>query len=332
MRGWIGSVAGAFIATILNIAALNIAAMSNPAQAAYPERLITLVVAVPPGGAGDLVARQFANRLSELLHQNVVIENRGGAAGTIATAQTARAAADGYTLLLSSIATHCTAPVVYKNIQYDPSKDFSHIGLIATAPAMLSVNSALPIQSVAGLVAYARNKPGELNFGSSGNGSGPQLWGEMFMAASNVKLTHVPYKGSGPAVVDLIAGRIQMMFDAAAAQISGIQAGQLRPLAVLSPERSVFFPDVPTMAEAGYPSVIGNLWYGLSGPANLPSDIVARLESALQTIAVMPDFQDALQQIGMLSTPMSAQGYSRFILDENDKYRGIARAANISIE
>jgi tripartite-type tricarboxylate transporter receptor subunit TctC len=287
---------------------------------------------VPPGGAGDLVARQFAARLSELLNQNVIIENRGGAAGTIATAFTARAAADGYTLLLSSIATHGTAPVVYKNIAYDPSKDFSHIGLIATAPAILSVNSALPIHSVADLVAYARGKPGELNFGSSGSGSGPQLWGEMFMIASGVKLTHVPYKGSAPAVVDLLAGRVQMMFDAAAAQISGIQTGQLRSLAVLNAERSVFFPNVPTMAEVGYPSVTGNLWYGLSGPAKLPPAIVTRLQDALQKIAAMRDFQEPLKQVGFLSTPMSAQAYSRFILDENDKYRKIARAAGISIE
>jgi tripartite-type tricarboxylate transporter receptor subunit TctC len=315
MRFWISFVFGVWIAVF-----------SNAAQAEYPERLITLIVAVPPGGAGDLVARQFAKRLSELLNQNVVIENRGGAA------LTARAAADGYTLLLSSSATHGTAPVVYSNIAYEPSRDFSHIGLIATAPAMLSVNSTLPIHSVADLVTYARRKPGELNFGSSGNGSGPQLWGEMFMAASDVKLTHVPYKGSGPAVVDLIAGRIQMMFDAAAAQISGIQTGQLRPLAVMSAERSIFFPEVPTMAEAGYPSITANLWYGLSGPAKLPSDIVARLESALQKIAVMPDFQAALNQIDMLSTPMSARAYSQFILDENDKYRKIARAANITIE
>jgi tripartite-type tricarboxylate transporter receptor subunit TctC len=309
-----------------------IAVLSNPAQAEYPERLITLIVAVPPGGAGDLVARQFAKQLSELLHQNIVIENRSGAAGTIAAAVTARAAPDGYTLLLSSIATHGTAPVVYANIAYDPSRDFSHIGLIATAPAMLSVNSTLPVHSVADLVTYARSKPGELNFGSSGNGSGPQLWGEMFMAASGVKLTHVPYKGSAPAVVDLVAGRIQMMFDAAAAQLSGLQTGQLRPLAVMSAERSIFFPDVPTMAEAGYPAVIANLWYGLSGPAKLPPDIVARLEAALQKIAGTPDFQEALKQIDMLSTPMSAQAYSRFILDENDKYRKIARAADISVE
>jgi tripartite-type tricarboxylate transporter receptor subunit TctC len=321
MRFWISFVFGAWIAVF-----------SNPSQAEYPERLITLIVAVPPGGAGDLVARQFAKRLSEFLNQNVVIENRGGAAGTIAAAVTARAAADGYTLLLSSSATHGTAPVVYLNIAYDPLRDFSHIGLIATAPAMLSVNSMLPFRSVADLVTYARNKPRELNFGSSGNGSGPQLWGEMFMAASDVKLTHVPYKGSAPAVVDLIAGRIQMMFDAAAAQISGIQTGQLRPLAVMSAERSIFFPEVPTMAEAGYPSVTANLWYGLSGPAKLPSDIVARLENALQKIAVMPDFQEALKQIDMLSTPMSAQGYSQFILDENDKYKKIVQAAKISIE
>jgi tripartite-type tricarboxylate transporter receptor subunit TctC len=321
MRFWIWFVVGVWIAGI-----------SNPARAEYPERLITLIVAVPAGGAGDLVARQFASRLSELLKQNVVIENRGGAAGTIATAFAARAAADGYTLLLSSIATHATAPIVYKNIAYDPSRDFSHIGLIATAPAILSVNSALPIRSVAELVSYAKSKPGELNFGSSGTGSGPQLWGEMFMAASGVKLIHVPYKGSAPAVIDLLAGRVQVMFDAAAAQISGIETGQLRPLAVMSTERSIFFPDVPTMAEAGYPLVTGNLWYGLSGPAKLPSPVVARLQGALQKIATMPDFQGALKQVGFLSTPMSAEAYSQFILDENDKYRKIAGAAGISVE
>ena len=321
MRFWICFVVGVWIAAI-----------SEPARAEYPDRLITLIVAVPAGGAGDLVARQFASRLSILLNQNVAIENRGGAAGTIAAAFTARAAADGYTLLLSSTATHCTAPVVYRNITYDPSRDFSHIGLIATAPAMLSVNSTLPIHTVADLVSYARSKPGELYFGSSGNGSGPQFWGEMFMAASGVKLTHVPYKGSAPAVIDLLAGRVQMMFDAAAAQMSGIQTGQLRPLAVMSAERSTFFPDVPTMAEAGYPSVTGNLWYGLSGPAKLPSGIVARLESALQKIAAMPAFQEALKQIGVQSTPMPAQAYSQFILDENDRYRKIARVANITVE
>ena len=321
MRLWIGLVLGAWLA-----------AVSNPARAEYPERLITLIVAVPAGGAGDLVARQFASRLSELLKQNVIVENRGGAAGTIASAFTARAAADGYTLLLSSIATHSIAPAVYKNVSYDPSKDFSHIGLIATAPAILSVNSALPIRSVADLVSYARAKPGELNFGSSGSGSGPQLWGEMFMIASGVKLTHVPYKGSAPAVVDLLAGRVQMMFDAAAAQISGIQTGQLRPLAILSAERSVFFPNVPTMAEVGYPEVVGNLWYGLSGPAKLPPAVVTRLEGALQKIAVMPDFEESLKQVGFLSTPMSAQDYSRFILDENEKYGKIAKSAGISIE
>ena len=321
MRLWIRLVFG-----------LWIAAISNPARAEYPERLITLIVAVPAGGAGDLVARQFAGRLSELLNQNVIVENRGGAAGTIATAFTARATPDGYTLLLSSIATHATAPVVYKNIAYDPSGDFSHIGLIATAPAILSVNSALPFHSVADLVTYAKGKPGELNFGSSGTGSGPQFWGEMFMAASGAKLVHVPYKGSAPAVVDLLAGRVQLMFDAAAAQMSGLQTGQLRPLAVMDAERSILFPDVPTMAEAGYPRVTGNLWYGLSGPAKLPSDIVARLQGALQKIAAMPDFQQALKQVGFLSTPMTSQAYSRFILDENTRYRKIAGSAGISVE
>lgn len=311
---------------------LLIAAVSIPARAEYPDRIITLIVPVPPGGAGDLVARQFARRLGEILNQRIVIDNRGGAAGTIAATAVARSASDGYTLLLSSSTTHGTAPVVYKNIAYDSVKDFSHIGLIATVPAVLSVNSSLPVNSVAELVKYAQSRPDELNFGSSGIGSPLQLWGEMFMAASGVKLTHVPYKGAGPAMIDLLAGRIHMMFDGLPSQVAGIQTKQLRPLAAMSAQRSILLPDVPTMAEAGYPSVLGGLWFGLSGPAKLPPEVVASLSAAVQKITAMPDFQEALKKGGVLTTPMTEAAYADFIKDENAKYEKVARAANITVE
>src|ERR1700736_1227848 len=179
-----------------------------------------------------------------------------GSSGTIASVAVARAAPDGYTLLLSSSTTHATAPAAFKALPYDPIKDFTHIGLIATAPAVLSINAGLPPKSLAELVDYARRNQDQLNFGSSGGGSPGQFWGEMFKAASKVHMVHVPYKGTGPAMIDLVSGQIQVMLDGLPSQLSNIQAGTIRPLAAMSTARSPKLPDVPTMAEAGYPTVL----------------------------------------------------------------------------
>lgn len=300
--------------------------------ATYPERFITLLVPVPPGGAGDFIGRLLATKLSEILGEKIVIENRGGAAGTIAATAGSRADADGYTLLLSSSTTHGTAPVVFKQIPYDPVNGFTHIGMLGTVPAVLVVNADLPVKSAQELVAYAKQKAGQLNYASSGIGSPLHLWGEMFMASAKIQLTHIPYKGAGPAVLDLLGGRVHLMLDGLPAQISGIEAGKVRPLAALNEKRLERLPDVPTMAEVGYPTVVGGLWFGLSGPRNLPPNVVAALDSALKKVAAMPDVKEKMNGAGILVTPLLGSDYRDFIRQENEKYGKIARDANISVD
>jgi len=299
--------------------------------ASYPERHMTLIVPVPAGGAGDFVGRLIAERLSDALGERVIVDDRGGASGTIAAVDVARAAPDGYTLLLSSSTTHATVPAAFKTLLYDPIQNFTHIGLIATAPAVLSINAALPPQSLGELVAYAKRNPDQLNYGTSGVGSPGQFWGEMFKVASGVRMVHVPYKGTGPAMLDLVSGQIQVMLDGLPSQISNIEAGTIRPLAAMSAERSPKLPDVPTMAEAGYPNVLGGLWFGISGPAGLPEDVVDRLSVELTKISVDRTFVNKLGSAGILTTPLPGPGYVQFIQDEISKYGIIARAANISV-
>lgn len=300
--------------------------------APYPERNITLIVPVPPGGAGDFIGRLVADRLSGALGAKVVVEDRGGASGTIASSDVARSAADGYTLILSSSTTHATAPASFKALPYDPIKDFTNIGLIATAPAVLSVNAALPAHSIADLVSYAKTHADQLDYGSAGNGSPGHFWGEMFKQATGSPMIHVPYKGTGPAMTDLVSGQIQVLLDGLPSQISNIKAGTIRPLAAMSEQRSPLLPDVPTMGEAGYPTVIGGLWFGLSGPADLPQGIVDRLSTGLAGLGKDEDFAAKLQSTGMLVTLLPPDGYRKFIASEISRYRKIAHDAGISVD
>ncbi len=314
------------LAWIVTLATSNLA-LAEP----YPTRYLTLIVPVTVGGAGDFVGRLIADRLSNALGEKVVVDNRGGASGTIAAVAVARAAPDGYTLLLSSSTTHGTSPAAFKVLPYDPIKDFTHIGLVATAPAVFSINAALPPKSVAEFVDYAKRNPGQLNYGSSGVAGPGQFWAEMFKAAAKVEMTHVPYKGTGPAMIDLVAGQIQVIFDGLPSQLSNIQGGTIRPLAAMSPNRSPNLPDVPTMAEAGYPTVLGGLWFGLSGPAGLPSDVVERLSAEVAKINTDPAFLDKLQPFGIISTPMRNDEYVKFIQSEIARFGRIALETGISI-
>jgi tripartite-type tricarboxylate transporter receptor subunit TctC len=319
------------ILLVLLVWIIPLLADSNLAVAApYPERYLTLIVPVPGGGAGDFIGRLIAERLSHALGETVIVDNRGGASGTIAARAVARATPDGYTLLLSSSTTHGTAPVALKALPYDPIKDFTHIGLIATAPAVLSINAALPPKSLAELVDYAKRNPDLLNYGSAGVGSPGQFWGEMFKAASKVRMVHVPYKGTGPAMLDLVSGQIQVILDGLPSQLSNIQGGAVRPLAAMSAARSPKLPDVPTMAEAGYPTVLGGLWFGLSGPSGLPKEVVDRLSAELAKITTDPMFLEKLQPLGVIATPLHGDDYVKFIQDEISKYGKIAREADIS--
>jgi tripartite-type tricarboxylate transporter receptor subunit TctC len=295
----------------------------------YPLTQIKLVVPVPPGGAADFVARLIAQKMSDSMKQIVVVENVGGATGTIAAAQVARSKPDGYTLLLSSSTTHATAPAFFNNLTYDPIKSFSHLGLMATVPAVAVVHKDVPARNIKELIEYTKANPNKLNYASSGNGSPLNFWAEMFKISTGSSLQHVPYKGSGPAVVDLIAGRVHVMFDGLPAQLSNIKAGNTRPLAILHPERLGSLPETPTMAQEGYPDVVGGLWYGFSGPSGLPPEVVLKLNKEFERISKLPEIIEAFNSRGVLVTHLDSTRYVQFIMNENDKYKKISQQANV---
>ncbi len=299
------------------------------AQADYPSRAIQLVVTVPPGGAADLIARVIAAKLSDALGQQVVINNRAGAGGTIAAAQVAKSPADGYTLLFNTITTHGIGPHIYANLQYDPVKDFEPVILVAKLPLIMVVNAELPLRTVADVIALAKAKPGELSFCSSGSGGAPHLAGELFKSVTGTAIQHVPYRGSGPAVIDLVAGRITMMFDATPSLLPNITAGKLRPIAAASAQRHRLFPDVPTFAELGYPDMDVALWYGVAAPGATPHPIVQRLNAELATILAMPDVRKTLSEQGADLQGGSAEDFATFMRSESARWREVVGRAGI---
>jgi tripartite-type tricarboxylate transporter receptor subunit TctC len=299
------------------------------AQANYPNRPIQLVVTVPPGGAADIIARVIGAKLSDALGQQVVINNRAGAGGTTAAAQVAKSAPDGYTLLLNTIATHGIGPHIYANLGYDPVKDFSPVILVAKLPLIMVVNAEVTARTVSDVIALAKAKPGELTFSSSGAGGAPHLAGEMFKHLTATELQHVPYRGSGPAVIDLIAGRITMMFDATPSLLPNIIAGKLRPIAAASPQRHRLFPDVPSFAELGYPGMDVALWYGVAAPGGTPEPIVQRLNAELARILDMPDVRKNLSEQGADLQSGSVEDFGAFMRNESARWKAVVTQAGI---
>ena len=298
----------------------------------WPARPIRLLVGVPPGGAADFTARIVAQKLGDAWGQNVVVENRGGAGGTIACDITAKASPDGYTLLWSSVTTHGVGPLLYSKLPYDALKSFTHVGLAASLPMIMVVHQAVGATSVKELVALARSKPGSLHFASSSSGSLPHLVGEMFRTVTGAPIAHVPYKGSGPAVIDLAAGNVQIMFDAPPALYGQIKAGRLRVLAWAHARRSELFPDVPTLAEAGYPGLEGVIWYGVSAPANLRAPLVRRINDDLHKLLAQPDVRERFAQQGAIPTPMSAERYTAFIAAELAKWAPVVKSSGAKVD
>jgi len=302
------------------------------AQANYPTRPIQLVVTVPPGGAADLVARLVGAKLSDALGQTVVISNRGGAGGTIAAGQVGKSEPDGYTLLLNTIATHGIGPHVYANLPYDPVKDFSPVILIAKLPLIMAVNAEFPARSVSDVIALAKAKPAQLSFSSSGSGGAPHLAGELFRSVTGTDLVHVPYRGSGPAVIDLVAGRITMMFDATPSLLPHITSGKLRPLAAASPQRHRLLPDMPSFAELGYPEMDIALWYGVVAPANTPGPIVQRLNAELAKIVDMPDIRQSLTEQEADVQGGTPADFGTFMRRESARWSEVVKQAGIKPE
>lgn len=298
----------------------------------YPSRPIQLVVTVPPGGAADFVARVVGAKLAEALGQSVIIVNRGGAAGTTAAAGVAKSEPDGYTLLLNTIATHGIGPHFYANLPYDPEKDFAPVILLAKLPLIMTVTSSLPAQSVVDVVALAKARPGQLSFASAGTGGAPHLAGELFKTLTAVNILHVPYRGSGPAVVDLIAGRVAIMFDAAPSLLPFIMSGQLRPLAAASPQRHRLLPHTPTFAELGYSRMDISLWYGVVAPAATPELIVRRLNAEFIKILDMPEIRKSFADQGADIEGGTAAAFDTFMREEQSRWGALIRQAGIKAE
>ncbi|MBI0537191.1 tripartite tricarboxylate transporter substrate binding protein [Roseomonas sp. KE2513] len=300
-------------------------------SARVPEGPIRLVVPFPPGGPNDLVARVLGQKLGAVLDRNVVVENRSGAGGVIGTDNVAKAAPDGRSLCLTSAGAIAISPVLGAPMPFDVAKDLAPITLVALMPEMLAVPTALPVNSVAELVDYAKRNPGKLNYGSSGIGSMPHLAGEAFRAAAGIDITHVPYRGAAPAVTDLIAGQVQMMFADIPAMLSQVQGGGLKPLAIASGERTPLLPQTPTMAEAGVP-VIADNWYGLVTSSKVPAPLQALLHDAAAKALRDPDLVKSYGEQGARPVGGSQEEFRDFIAKESARWGEVGRRANITMD
>ena len=312
-----------------------IALLAGPAaqaQDTYPSKSITIVVPVPPGGASDFVARTVGQKLSEALGQPVVISNRGGASGTIASDNVAKSPPDGYTLLVSSITTHGIGPLINTNAPYDSLKDFTSIVFLADFPLVMTINASHSEKTVAEVIAYAKANPGKLTFASSGNGGAPHLSGELFQIVTGTKMLHVPYRGSAPAVIDVGGGRVDIMFDGAASLLAMIQAGNIRPLATQGKARLPILPNVPTFEEISIRGVDVSLWFGMSGPAGLPPAVVQRLNTEVGKIILMPDVQAAFVRQGAVPMGGPPVRYDEWVRAEQARWRKVVRENNIKVE
>ncbi len=312
--------------------ALTLAAGAGQAAAAYPDKPIRLIAPFPPGGSVDLVGRLLAQKLTATLGQQVIVDNRPGAGGGIGAALAAKAPADGYTLLLGGVSTHGINPTLYPSLAYDPVKDFAPISSLVTMPNVVVVNPSMPVRTLAELVDYARANPDKLVFASSGNGTTLHLAGEMFMRAANIKLVHVPYKGGGPALVDLLGGQVQLMFDNIPMSLQMVRTGKLRALAVTGPSRSPAAPELPTVAESGYPGYVVISWQGLFAPAGTPAPVVARLNEAVRTVLRDKELQQQLARDGIDTAGSTPAELSAFVKSEIARWAKIVRESGAKID
>ena len=311
-------------------AALLAAPLAALAQS-WPNKPIRLIVPFPPGGGTDTFARPLAQKLAAQLGQSVVIDNRGGAGGNIGATAAAKATPDGYTFLLGAV-HHTVAMTVYKTPGFDVEKDLMPITGVAYVPDVLVINSKLPAANVRELIAYAKANPARINYGSSGNGTTRHLAGEIFNRMTGTAITHIPYKGSGPAMTGLIGGEVQMIFEGLGSAATHIRANSIRALAVTSPKRSAAFPDIPTMAEAGVPGFESQSWYGMWAPAGTSPEIVRRMHAEVVKALAAPDLAATWAAQGADPGGESPEQFGRFIRSEVEKWGKVARDLKISAE
>jgi len=295
--------------------------------AAWPEKPVRIIVPFAPGGSADTLGRLVAQKLSEQLKASFVVENRGGAGGALGSELALKAAPDGYTLVVSGIASHVIAPLLPQGTPYDPVRDFTHIALFGGPPAVLAVNPSMEAKDLREFVALAKAKPGALSYGSPGNGTQGQLVAELFKQRAGIQMVHVPYKGAAGAVTDLMAGHIQVISTTLTTAATQIRAGRVRGLAVSAPARLPDFPDLPTYAELGYPDLVATVWFSLSGPANLPGDIVSRLNAEVNRALELPEVRERLKVEGIVPSPMGAREFNAFVAEELKRWGPVVKAS-----
>ncbi len=296
----------------------------------YPNRAIKVIVPFPPGGPTDVMARLVADKLSSILGQSVIVESRpGGAGGTIGAKMVANADPDGYTLLLANVGTLTISPAIYKNLDYEPLKSFVPVALVASSPQVLVVNPKLAVNSLAELIAYVKSNPGTISYASPGSGTQPHLLGELLKSIAGIDILHVPYRGSAPAITDLLAGQPQMMFDTMWSLLPHIEGGKLKPLVVTNEKRTPELPAVPTVIEAGFPQLEAAVWAGIVAPAATPPAIIDKLNSAINDSLKLADTQASLKKLGTETKIGSPQNFAAFMAAETKKWAAVVKAAGI---
>src|SRR5450755_1553777 len=302
-------------------------------RAEFPTRPIRLVVPYAAGGPTDIFGRLMAEYLGKDLKQAVFVENKAGAQGAIGAEMVARADPDGYTLLATSGSVIVLNPLLYKKLSYDPVKDFRMLALVTEVPVVLCIHPSVPAKPVAEFVAYAKQNPGKLNFGSSGTGSFTHLAAERFKQMAGIEMTHIAYKGAAPALSDVMSGHIQLMFESVSLALPQIRAGLLRPLGISSRQRHSELPDVPTIAESGYPEYFVSVWNGVAVPAGLPDDVTRILTDSLDRVMNDPVFRASLEKVGYTALrPRSAAAITEFIDTDRTRWSGVIKAQNISLD
>jgi len=307
-------------------------APSASAQGAYPNKPLRIIVPFSPGGATDTLARMMGQKLTEAWGQPVVVENKPGAGGNIGAEAGAKAAPDGYTLLLAAAGFMAVNPSVYPNLAYDPAKDFTPLTLLVKAPLLLVVNPKVPVSNVKEFFAYAKANPGKLSIGNGGNGTAQHLGGVYLSSEAKVNVVHVPYKGSAPATTDLLSGVVDAQFDNMVTLVPYVKSGKLRALAVSGKQRAGAVPDVPTLDETVLPGFETGTWYGLVGPAGMPAPVAQKISAELRRILQLPEVREKLAGMGLDASGTSDAEYGEFIKAEISKYAKIVKAAGVTIQ
>jgi tripartite-type tricarboxylate transporter receptor subunit TctC len=309
------------------------AALQTVNAQTYPDRPIRLIVPYPPGSStNDILGRALASRLTSVLGQQVVVDNRSGASGNVGSELVAKSAPDGYTLLIGVAGPLAVGPAVYKNLGYVPTRDLAPIAMYAAIPYILVVNPSLPANNVKELIALAKSKPGQLNFASSGSGGSPHLCGELFKVMAGIDIVHIPYKGAGIAMIDVLGGQVPMICTGATALAAHIKSGRLRPLGIASPKRSPEFPDLPTIAEQGLPGFDVTSWTGLLAPAKTPEAIIRKLYEAVAKISATDEMKKFLASVGAETALMNPKEFGAYLKVDTERWAKVVKAANLKID